>query len=77
MSEPVDFSVMIEQMRELKRQLIAAACFTPEEIAAMLGTFMIGSVQQHLAAEFPPEFFEMLTKHNRMSDIALSEMDDD
>ena len=48
----VDHGPFIESAQEFKRQLVGGG-FTPDEIAAMLGTYVLTTYQQHLNQQLP------------------------
>jgi hypothetical protein len=67
----------IEQAREFKRALEESTEFTADEIAAMLGSFVLASYNQQFITQYPPEMMEMLTKQNLMVDRVLVEEEED
>lgn len=67
-----------EAARGFKQALIDAECFTEDEIAAMLGSFVLSCYHQHLAAApLAPEMSEMLAKQNILNDHLLADLAED
>lgn len=75
----VDHSQFFVQAANFKRQAMDQRIFTRKDIAAMLGSYVLVCYQQTFAggAALPPEFMEMLTKQNTLTDWHLSQMRDE
>lgn len=73
-AEPFDHGLFIDRTLEFKSQLQEAG-FTAEEIAAMLGTWVLCVYQQQFVTQYPPEMMEMVSKQTAMINRDLVEED--
>jgi hypothetical protein len=73
--KPWDHSGAVQRMAEFRQALHDADSpgFTDEQIAAMLGSYVLAVYQQHFQTSYPPEFHEMMTKQNIVSEMMIAE----
>lgn len=65
------------QAREFKAVLTAGDCFTPDEIAAMLGSFVLAVYQQRIASVGSPEWYESMVKQTLLAERMIEELSRD
>jgi hypothetical protein len=63
----------VEAAGEFKRDLQAGGCFSPDEITAMLGSFVLCVYRQMFTSEMPPEMSEALVKTTLVNERMLAE----
>lgn len=64
----------VDLAREFKDALHNAGCFTRDEIAAMLGSFVLAVYQQQLATFTSPDAAEYMAKNTVLAERLLEEL---